>query len=103
MGDRHCRLLVQSLINDTIALRKTNKRTQLFFRCVGLQVEGKPDALKPNRHILRDTQGATKIEIAFSSHDAASNCDAYRRRDGIERHTSASNKRLEQHITGACA
>jgi len=103
MGDSYFRGLAQSLIDDAIALSQANKRTQLTFRCLGLQVEVKADALKSNWRILGDAQSAAKIEIAFGSNRAASNNDAYRRRDGVERHTGAGNKRLEQHIARARA
>ena len=52
MGHNHFRGLAQRLVDDAIALSKANKRTQLIFRCVGLQVEVKADALKSNRRIL---------------------------------------------------
>jgi len=94
MGDSYFRRLAQGLIDDAIALGQANKRTQLIFRCVGLQVEVKADALKSNWRVLGDTQGPAKIEIAFGSNRAASNNDAYSRRDGVERHTGAGNKRL---------
>src|SRR6202163_869437 len=103
MGHSHFRGLPQSLIDDAIALSQANKRTQLIFRCVGLQVEVKADALESTRRILGDTQSAAKIEIAFGSNHAALNNDAYRRRDGVERHTGAGNKRLKQHIARARA
>src|SRR2546427_5110662 len=103
MRHSHFRRLAQSLIDDAIALSQANKRTQLLFRRVGLQVEMKADALKSNRRILGDTQRASKIEIAFGSNRAASNNDAYRCRDGVERHTGAGNKRLKQHIARARA
>ena len=99
MRHSYVRGLAQSLIDDAIALSQPNQRTQLIFGCVGLQVEVKADALKSNRRILGDTQSAAKIEIAFCSNCAASNNDAYRRRDGVERHTGAGNKRLKQHIS----
>ncbi len=101
MRHSYFRGAAQRLINDAIALSQANKRTELIFRCVGIQVEVKADTLKSNRRILGDTQSAAKIEIAFGSNRAASNNDAYRRRDGIERHTGAGNKRLKQHITRA--
>jgi hypothetical protein len=103
MGYSYFRGLAQGLIDDAIALSQANKRTQLIFRCVGLQVEVKTDALKSNWRILGDTQSAAKIEIAFGSNHAASNSDAYCRRDGVERHTGAGNKRLKQHIARARA
>ena len=96
MGHSHFRGLAQRLIDDAIALSQANKRTALIFRCVGLQVEVNADTLKSNRRILGDTQSAAKIEIAFGSNRATSNNDAYRRRDGIERHTGAGNKSLKQ-------
>jgi len=103
MGHSYFRCLAQSLIDDAITLSQANKRTQLIFRCVALQVEVKAYALKSNRRILGDTQSAAKIEIAFGSNRAASNNDANRRRNGVERHTGAGNKRLKQHITRARA
>src|ERR1700730_14239300 len=49
MGHNHFRGLAQRLVDDAIALSKANKRTQLIFRCVGLQVEVKEDGLKSKR------------------------------------------------------
>ena len=63
----------------------------------------KTDTLKSDWRILGDTQRAAKIEIAFGANRAASNNDADRRRDGVERHARAGNKRLEQHIARARA
>ena len=103
MGYRHFRGLVQRLIDDAIALGQANKGAQLIFRSVGVQVEVKADALKANRRILGDTQRAAKIEIAVGSNRTASNDDAYRCRDGVERDAGASDERLEQHIAGASA
>ena len=103
MRHSYVRGLAQSLIDDAIALGQPEKRAQLIFGCVGLEVEVKTDALKSNRRILGDTQSAAKIEIAFCSNRAASNNDANRRRDGVERHTGAGNKRLKQHVARARA
>src|SRR5437016_5785565 len=81
MRHSYVRGLAQSLIDDAIALGQPNKRIQLIFGCVGLQVEVKADALKSNRRILGDTQSAAKIEIAFCSNCAAPTNDACRLRD----------------------
>ena len=97
----HFRGLAQCLIDDAIALSQANKRTQLIFRCIGIQVEVKADTLKSNRRILGNTQGAAKVEIAFATYRAASNHDAYRRRDRVERHTGTCDKRLKQHVARA--
>ena len=95
MRDRHFRGLAQSLIDHAIALGQAKERAQFDFGRIGLQVEVKADALKSHRRIFGDAQRAAKVEIAFCTNRTASNDDAYRRRDGVERHTGAGNKRLK--------
>ena len=57
--------MTQGLVNNAVAFGQSNQRCDLLFVSVSSQIEVQSNLLKTDGHILRDTERAAKIEIAF--------------------------------------
>jgi len=73
----------------------------LIRRRVRGQVENDADPLEAYGRVLRDTERAAKIQIAFSANFAAPYDDADRSSNRAERYSGARDEGLEQHVARA--
>ncbi len=103
--DRDGRGLAQGLVHHAVAFGEPLQRVELLLGGVAVYLERQPDALKPYRGLLGNTERPAKIQIAFGIDDAAPEGHANRGRDGAHGHTGARGQRFQQHVAraGECA
>ncbi len=59
--------VTQCLVNDAISLSQMQQRSELLLGGVSVQIEMQSNLLESDGHVFRNSECATKIEIAFGS------------------------------------
>ena len=90
MGDVDRRRVSERLVDNAIAFGEAKQRRDLFFRCIGLEIETESNILKANRDLFGHGQRSAKIDIAF----CANSCVAQRNFEG--------SRNRSQSYAGAC-
>jgi len=91
----------QGLENDAVSLGQPNQRGALFFRSIGVEFKAQAEILETDRHLLRNGQGSTKIEIALGSDDSVPQLYLHGCRDRPQGHARTRNQGLQKHISRA--
>src|SRR5207248_8538700 len=76
MQDANIGGVTERLENNAIPFGQAKQSSDLLLAGVGIQIDMQSNLLKPNGHILRDSESATKIDIALSLDRCVTQLDA---------------------------
>jgi len=63
--------MTQRLVNNTVSLSQTKQRSELLFAGISIHIEMQSNLLEPDRYILGNAEGTTKIKIALCANRCA--------------------------------
>src|SRR4029077_4244557 len=95
--------VAQRLINDAVAFGQTNKRGELLFAGISIQIKVQSNLFESDRNVFGNAECSAKIEIAFCSNRGVAQWNAESGGDGPQCHACASYERFEQHVGRARA
>lgn len=87
---------LERLENDAVALREAFDGGDLVGLELPFESDSKPDGLESDLHLARNTECATKVEVALDLDGAAPNGKAERRCDGANRDACARREGAQQ-------